>query len=98
MADAETRRQVARQCQVVVHLASNIRDIFSDHERLFLTMGEEPAFDGLAESVGRRSAHLMEALGNALNGMDAVTTEDSWADPIFKEAQKRWPATPESQP
>jgi hypothetical protein len=84
----EKRRQVADQYRVVAHLASALMDV---HKQI------EPSIrDGISDDLldlrGKRSAHLMEVLGDILNGMDAVdNSEDGWTAPIFKRAQELWP-------
>lgn len=88
--DAETLKQIARQCKVVAHLATTLAAIHRDYEKIFEDGGKGP--EHIADIVGSRTAHLMETLGDILSGMDAVTEDDEWTDPIFREAQKRWPA------
>ncbi len=94
MADADDmalRKQVAAQCRVVALLAAQIAKVHSDFAEMLASDAPNPALDELAASNGPRSATLMEALGDALNGMDAVLPEDDWTAPIFAEAQRRWP-------
>jgi hypothetical protein len=86
--DDATRQQIAAQCKAVAHLARAIAWVYDDYAAVFNGVG----MPTIAETVGRRSAYLMETLGNILNGMDAVGKEDAWMDPIFEEAQRRWPA------
>ena len=86
----EKRKQVADQCRVVVHLANALANVHADKA----TMINAGAYDkeGVLNFVGKSTAHLMEVLGDILNGMDAVDKkEDSWVDSIFKEAHRLWP-------
>ena len=86
---SDKRKQVAAQCRVVAHLASVLAQVHSDladiHEA-----GPSGA-DEVLDLRGRWTAERMEVLGDILNGMDAVTTEDAWVNPIFKEAHRLWP-------
>lgn len=88
MNDVEKRRQVSAQCRAIVHLATNIALLHSDKAELFAA----GTCDNLIEMVGRESARLMETLGDVLNGMDAVSAEDSWMNGIFERAQELWPS------
>lgn len=86
MTDAQKAKQVSDQCRVVVHLAKALIEVYSDYARMF---GERPPNDttnSIAEPIGRRSASIMETLGDFLNG------EDEWTAPIFKEAHRLWPS------
>jgi hypothetical protein len=85
--DTATLAQVSKQCSAVRHLAAVIAAVYGDHARMFA----DGAGEQIAERVGRRTAALMETLGDILNGMDAVTTDDDWLTPIFEEAHRRWP-------
>lgn len=93
MADAtdELLKQVSDQCRVVAHLATSIASVHSDYARLMEDPACGGAMRGIADQVGVRTASLMETLGNILNGMDAVTEDDDWTHPIFREAHRRWP-------
>jgi hypothetical protein len=84
------RKQVAAQCGVVAHLAIALAQVHQDYARIFKG-GPSPA-DSLLDMKGRHTASLMERLGDILNGMDAITDEDEWTVPIFKEAQRLWPS------
>lgn len=86
----EKRDQVAKQCDAVAHLAKVIADL---HVTLagIVRSGKS---DALLNWTGQRTASLMENLGDVLNGMDSVTEDDAWMEPIFKEAQKRWGTIP----
>lgn len=85
MTPDELRAQVIAQCKVVAHLATEIAAVHSQ-------LADAYAFTGLDEQflnmVGRFTARRMEALGDILNGMDAVTEDDAWTDPVFERAQK----------
>lgn len=84
----EKREQVAKQCEAVAHMATALAKLNADYAELF----RHGAMDSLTEIVGRRTAYLMETLGDILNGMDAVDPEqDAWLDPVFAEAQRLWP-------
>ena len=89
MANEDLRKQVADQCRVVAHLATAIAKVHADYAQL----AEAPAFDSILEQVGRRSASLMERLGDVLNGMDATSADDDWTYPVFREAQRRFPTS-----
>lgn len=88
----EKRNQVVAQCNAVCHLAKCLIEVHSDCARMFAT----GSVDNLIDQVGNRTAHFMEALGDMLNGMDAVTEEDAWLDPIYKEAHRLWPQPPDN--
>jgi hypothetical protein len=66
-----------------------LADVHDDYATLLLHGG----LSQIAESVGQRTAHLMEQLGEVLDGMDAASDEDDWTAPIFTEAQRRWPSS-----
>jgi hypothetical protein len=85
-------KQIAAQCKVIVHLCKALAEVHADYAIMFDAGGKGP--ENIAELVGERTARLMEDLGDILNGMDAVTEDDDWTDPIFAEAQRLWPATP----
>lgn len=80
----EKYKQVADQCRVVAHLATAIAQVHTDKARLFAANGAP----SIVDYVGRHTAHLMETLGDILNGMDAVEEEDDWVDPIFEKAHR----------
>lgn len=84
----EKRQQVARQCEVVAHLASALASVHSD----YMAILEAGAMDTTLDVVGERTAALMQTLGDILNDMDAVTDDDEWTAPIFEQAQLLWPA------
>ncbi len=85
----EKRKQVAEQCRVVAHLAKAIYEVYNDKAKLFASDAKGP--DELVDLVGNWSAGHMEALGDILNGMDAVEDGDEWTYPIFRKAQELWP-------
>lgn len=84
---AKKRAQVIAQCDAVAHMATVIADLHRDRREIL----ETGRADSLIDITGRRTADLMEVLGNFLNGMDAVTEDDAWLSPIFAEAQRLWP-------
>lgn len=87
------QRQVAAQHRVVAHQARVLADCLDA-----LTPGvEQGHFSTILDFMGQRSAWLMETLGDVLNGMDAVSDEDAWVDPVFAEAQRLWPVTSEAR-
>lgn len=87
MTDLEKRMQVAAQCRAVVHLATQIALVHSDKAEMFAAGYQ----DSLIDFCGDETAGLMETLGDILNGMDAVSAEDKWMDPIFEKANQLWP-------
>lgn len=90
--DDEKRKQVADQCKVVAHLATVLAGIHKDMAMIF----EAGHGDTIAEMTGEHTAHLMEALGDILNGMDAVDEGDGWTVPILAEAHRLWPQSREA--
>src|SRR5260370_41553343 len=80
---SEKHKQVAAQCNVIVHLATAIAQVHSDKARLMA----ENAMPTLGDLVGKNTACLMEELGNILNGMDAATGEDDGTHPVLGEAR-----------
>jgi hypothetical protein len=83
----DKRTQVAMQCAAVRHLAAVLADINGDYARLTAA----GLNDRILDIVGRRTANLMETLGDILNGMDATDEADAWLRPIFEEAHRLWP-------
>lgn len=82
--------QVALQCRAVKHLCLSLVEVYEAHEHLFSEHHAGHAL--LADMIGDRTAALMEHLGEHLNGIDAVDKDaDEWLEPVFREAQKRWP-------
>lgn len=88
--DANRMRQVQDQCKAVAHMARALAEIHDARVELFAS---SDVTMGLVESIGRRTADLMEVLGDILNGMDAASEEDEWIHPIMKEAQRIWPSS-----
>ena len=84
MTDNEKREQVARQYEVVAHLAKSLAEVHEQIEPV-IRSGHQ---DALLDMDGNRSARLMEALGDFLNGMDAVDEEGAWTYPVFETAHK----------
>lgn len=81
------REQLIKQCDAVRHMAEAIARIHGDYGKMF----RSGAADQLIDQVGKRTARLMETLGDVLNGIDAVTEEDDWLKPVFKNTQRlRW--------
>lgn len=79
--------QIAHQYRCVTHLCNAIATVHRETE------GSIRSFPpGMLDDLGRRSAGIMETLGDILNGMGANDdAEDAWTHPVFKEAQRRWP-------
>lgn len=89
--DDALRKQVAAQCKAVAHMASAVASVHADKAKML----EAGRLNGIHDFVGWHTAHLMEKLGNILNGMDAHDPdEDDWLEPIFAEAQRLWPKAP----
>lgn len=84
----EKREQVAKQYEVVAHLAKALATV---HEQV-VPLIREGYQDDLLDIEGNRSARIMERIGDILNGMDAVDEkEDSWVNPVFRKAHKLFP-------
>ena len=79
--------QVAKQCDVVAHLATVLADLC----RMRAEMIRAGHGLSLTNLTGQRTASQMEILGDMLNGMDAVDDSDAWTAPVFAEAQRLWP-------
>ena len=88
----ELMKQIADQCRVVSHLATALAKVHDDYAEM---MGVVPSMENIAYIVGDRSAAFMEKLGDMLNAMDACDEEDKWTVPVFHEAQRLWPQSPE---
>ena len=87
----KTKEQVIAQSRVVAHLAKQLMIVHEETAQVYKS-GEMSAV--LIDIVGNRTAAAMEALGDILNGMDAVDhDEDGWTDPVFEAAQELWPQT-----
>lgn len=79
--------QVRLQYKAVVKLCENLALV---HRETGEIIDRFPP--GIVEMAGKRSAEIMELLGDVLNAMDAVDDEeDAWMEPIFAEAQRLWP-------
>lgn len=91
MNQGQKNKQASDQCRVVVHLAKALIEVFSEHARMLGERSVDDITPTTTEIIGRRSAAIMETLGDILNGMDAVSEDDGWVDPIFEKAQELWP-------
>lgn len=88
---SEKRRILAAQCRAVVHLALNIAKVHAD----LIDLYQNPKNDeGFVDHAGRGLNGRMNTLGAVLNGMDAVSPEDAWMDPIFEMARKAFSPEP----
>jgi N-acetylmuramoyl-L-alanine amidase len=88
----EKRAQVAAQYKAVAHMAEALMSVHLDIAPMIEAGGPS---DRVLETRGKNSARLMEVLGDILNDMDANDgPADEWMDPIFAEAQRRWPVSP----
>ena len=81
-------KQIADQCKAVAHMARAIAEVYDSRaDRI------EPMPDKMPLGmIGRHSADLMEYLGDSLTGMDAVSEDDDWINPIMHEAQRLFPS------
>lgn len=88
---AQKRTQVAAQYRAVAHMAKALMDV---HTQIAPLIAEGiGGVDSILDIQGARSAHIMEVLGDVLNGMDAVDPEeDAWISPVFDEAHRLFPA------
>lgn len=87
----ERRTQLIAQCKAVAHMARVLMLMHEDIAKMHTEMPCEP-LDGLIDIGGERTAFLMEMLGDALNNMDAVDSdEDDWVNPVFHKAHQLWP-------
>lgn len=82
-------RQVQAQHKVVAHLAKALATVMEQ------TAEALPIYEqkGMLDMAGRRSAEIMEMLGDLMNNMGAVDDADEWTHPIFEEAQRLWQNT-----
>ena len=87
----EQRAQVAAQYRAVAHMARALAEV---HEQMASVMSTSVS-TLLLPSMGARSHHIMETLGDILNGMDAVDSADLWVGPIFEKAREMFPLTKE---
>jgi hypothetical protein len=84
LSDDELREQTDQQYKAVAHMARSLAEV---HEQTRFVMPHQPR--GVLELQCRRSAEIMEILGDALNAMDAVDEEqDGWITPIFERAHQ----------
>lgn len=89
-ADAKAK-QVALQCRVVRLLCASVSEAHKGYAEL-LTVGCRPA---TLESMGRRSARVMEALRDLMQAMGAPEDEDDeWMLPVFEQARRMFPPAP----
>ena len=87
------QEQVKRQCEAVHALASMVAELYES----WAVMASSGQIDNLLNTVGERSARLMETLGDILNAADAVTDDDPNLDDVFKVAHEMFPATVEDK-
>lgn len=81
-------KQVALQCRVVRLLCANVSEAHKGYAEM-LAVGCGPAS---LESIGRRSARVMEALLHVVQAMDAPEDEDDdWMKPVFEQARRLFP-------
>lgn len=84
LSDTDLLAQVQQQYRAVAHLAGSLMRV---HLETLNIMDHLPR--AVIELEGKRSAHIMETLGNVLNDMEAIDdTEDAWTHPVFATAQK----------
>jgi len=77
------QQQIVDQCRAIAHIAVQIANIHAE----LATIYEKNIPENILMVVGKRTAGLMEQLGDIMNGMDAVDTDDAWLDPIFDRSQ-----------
>lgn len=83
----EKRAALKAMAKAISHMAKAIADVHSDLVALV-----ELSDDAMADFRGPLFHHRMEALGDILNGMDAVDEdEDAWVNPIFATARDLFP-------
>lgn len=82
----QRRAQLIAQCKAVAHMAHVLSGVHTDLMRLY-----EVASDAAVEFAGPLAHRRMEALGDLLNGMDAVTDKDAWIDGVFDGARQIFP-------
>lgn len=87
MNEINKAEQVQRQYQAVARLARSLADV---HEEIGPAIPHMNS--GVVELMGKRSACIMETLGDILNGMDAATEDDADMDSIFDAARQMFPA------
>lgn len=84
---AAKARQVAQQCRVVRLLCASVSEAHKGYAEM-LGVGCSAAS---LESIGRRSARAMEALGDLIKSMQAEDEDDEWMVPVFAEARRLFP-------
>ena len=89
MTEITRAEQVQRQYQAIARLARALAEVHEDIAPAVTHM--KP---GMVEMIGKRSADIMETLGDILNGMDAVVEEDADLDPVFDMAHQMFPLDP----
>ena len=80
--------QIRRQYDAVARLARTVAEL---HEESLFSVTDD-ANDALLDIKGRRSAYIMEMLGDIINGMDAAVEEDRDLDPVFEMAHAMFPS------
>jgi hypothetical protein len=90
--DTAKARQVALQCRAVRMLCAGVSEAHKGYAEM-LGVGCSPAS---LESIGRKSARAMEALGELVKAMGAEDEDDEWMIPVFAEARRLFPAEPEA--
>jgi hypothetical protein len=68
-------------------MARILENVYDDYAKIIKTWKGH----NLTTKVGMRTAHLLETLGDILNGMDAITEDDAWINPVIIEARRKWP-------
>lgn len=82
---AALRVQVCDQARAISHLAAQISKLYGELVSVYSCINSRE----FLEMVGTDSAKRMELLGEMLNNMDAVDSEeDTWTDPIFERAHE----------
>ena len=84
-------KQVALQCRAVRMLCAGLSEAHKGYAEM-LGVGCSPAS---LESIGRKSAQAMEALGHLVRAMGVEDEDDEWMIPVFAEARRLYPAEPE---
>lgn len=84
----EKRKQVIAQCRVVAHLASVLSTIHQEHAAIVL---DNIKSEDIIDSIGKRTARMMEDLGEWVDSMDAVEPTDEWMNRIFLKARDMYP-------
>ncbi len=93
--DGVKRQQVARQFRLVASMATAIAEVHND----LALLAESGGSDGMLDIWGRETHYRMEALGDVLNGMDAVTADDeAESSPVFEAAREMFPLPSASAP